>query len=390
MKIPASAKLKMADASTVDLWAPILLLVFPPTLKYFIMNRKNCSRIFLLCLLSFIVCVSTYVSTQKYREVKELFGDAIETESPNSKEALQSEPSEITNPNLIEGPPLEPYAKESINLFDMHKVQDFQSNPLLCATFVSCKRTDLLKRTIKAFIEYMQRVEPDIAYEIVVWDNGSGKDAVSSLLQEFPIDRFVSSRVNTGLSTPFNAMFFELCRSPYIISLEEDWEARQSWPVHFPAIQMGMKVLESNDKLLDVHLKFGDNYPFIDSEWMLTEPNSNMSQFLAEGRVQYHLQSPGKGEGGHWASFQNGATLKHRNRLKLIGRFKNNIGEADYARRAAAMNFSNAHLCWETSASVEKNNRCDQGDPEPKTETLFVHIGTNGRSPGQADFAFED
>lgn len=54
-------------------------------------------------------------------------------------------------------------------LFAVHPVaKDMVATPQICVAFLSCRRVDLLRRTMWSFIAYMQLYEPKVSYELVV------------------------------------------------------------------------------------------------------------------------------------------------------------------------------------------------------------------------------
>ena len=238
----------------------------------------------------------------------------------------------------------------------LHPILDQVESPLLSVVFLSCKRISLLKRSLQAFVRYMAKFEPNILYEIIVWDNNSGDEAKMVLAMDLPIDVLILSSKNVGIASALNSAFFGISRAPYILSLEEDWEAKfDQWSPNFPMIQMSIFILENDPEVLEVWLR-DFNYDLDDhtknrTDWLLTPPNGNFS-FLPGGQVEYKRQYAGD----VWGAYTNGASLKHTSRFDSIGRFSGVNGEYTMALKVKAKGLASAHICLNTDPVV---NRCD-------------------------------
>jgi hypothetical protein len=245
----------------------------------------------------------------------------------------------------------------------------------ICVVFLSCHRLDVLRRSVTAFINYMVSNEPWLTYSIVILDNGSEGDATAILAREIPFDTLIRNIVNQGIGAAMNSLFFGVCRSPYILSLEEDWEARSPWPKEVPALSMAMAVLEQDSKVLEVwlrdHTKKGDHGNI--SSWISTKPAARTRNAAVPAQVEYKRQAAGRSYG----AYTNGASLKHRERLLSVGRFTGVDGEEKFARKVKTAGFTAALLCTNTSHHCEP-------DFIPY-ESLFKHIG-RVRSPGHYIF----
>jgi hypothetical protein len=239
--------------------------------------------------------------------------------------------------------------------------------PQLCAAFLSCSRLHLLNRTINAFVQYMQSHEPNITYQIALVDNGSGEQ-LTSILQRLPIDIYASSKVNVGIAAGMNILYFGLCRnSPYIITLEEDWEARLTWPLSLPSITMSIEILRHDPTVLEVWLRdfdYGLRWHQNRSAWLET----------SSGR-QYRRQYQ---RNGVWGAYTNGASVKDSSRLRDVGFMKGVNGELNYAVRVGQKGYASAHFCPLT------DKRCD-GRFQSST-WVFRHIGDKQRSIGHQYF----
>jgi GT2 family glycosyltransferase len=268
------------------------------------------------------------------------------------------------------------------NLFLYHNIADDKNItfvPDICVVLLSCKRQELLKRTLTAFIKYMYQVEPTITYEFLLWDNGGSTSDLDLLLYEFPIDKLIISRQNMGIAFALNNLFFSACRSPYILSLEEDWEAKyEKWPKNFPALSMSQKILDSDSTVLEVWLRdFDLNFPDHTknrSSWMLTPKYDEFILRAKHGQIQYRRQF----SGDIWGAYTNGASLKDRKKLEKIGKFKGVNGESNFALRVKEAGYASAHLC------PNQVKHCEES--EIVSAILFQHIGTSGRSSGHKKF----
>jgi hypothetical protein len=96
-----------------------------------------------------------------------------------------------------------------------------QDNPLICATLVSHHRFDLLERTMVAAMRHFERDEPEwLTYEWAWYDNGSGQPALD-FSARVQVERKHLSPHNLGLPAAINALVRDLCRAPYLLTLEE-------------------------------------------------------------------------------------------------------------------------------------------------------------------------
>lgn len=96
--------------------------------------------------------------------------------------------------------------------------------PLVCATFISHHRFDLLERTMAAAMRHFDEDEPSwLTYEIAWFDNGSG-EAAAAFAARAQVERARLSEHNLGLPAAINWLYRTGCRAPYLLTLEEDWE----------------------------------------------------------------------------------------------------------------------------------------------------------------------
>ncbi|KAJ3267766.1 hypothetical protein HDV01_004278 [Terramyces sp. JEL0728] len=347
-------------------------------------------KVFWIAYAVFIVtfAVVFFLHTSVYPGNKEA---ADVEQSLNSKEThLETEvQSSIKDPEVEHQNPAEDKTlSPSSNLFDLHPPQKFvwDSPPQVCAVFLSCKRPTLLEKTVSAFIKYMAKNEPNITYETILWDNDSGVEFISNVMHTLPIDRVIVSRQNVGIAYPFDQLLFHNCRSEYILSLEEDWEAQEGFE-NFPVIRMSMDILDSDSKVHEVWLRYDSHgYKHNSSHWLTTPKNPLLQQFISDGQTQYH-RSKGLET---WGTYTNGASLKSRKKFLEIGPYHPPPSRPDseeyfYNQFIQSLDFFSAHLCMNADANLFKRNRCAENETSIHSPQLFVHIGTGSRSPGHAD-----
>ncbi|KAJ3161143.1 hypothetical protein HDU86_007765 [Geranomyces michiganensis] len=278
------------------------------------------------------------------------------------------------------------------SLMDKHLIQkgNPEIKPDLCVTFLSCRRIGYLRQAISRFINYMDKYEKDIAYEMYVTDNDSGPQVVRQISNDFPFDGVLTLRKNIGIGAGLNTLFFGICRGPYILNLEDDWMAKwETWPQEVPVIKQSMRVLETDPKVLEIWLRdFSNQTPYHNnrSGWLTTPsaPPSNMTALKdlkapIMYRQQHHYFPIG------WGAFTNGASLKSRERLLTIGPITGVNGEHAYSKRAGGLGWSSAHLCYDPSGRCTDEYRVH----DVNYDGLFAHGGAH-RSPGNIELGVED
>jgi hypothetical protein len=251
----------------------------------------------------------------------------------------------------------------------------------------------------------MTVVEPGIPWTLQILDNGSGPEAVTNITQQLaPLQtlghavRLVHLQQTIGLSRGFNVLFFDMCAStgaPYVLSLEDDWRARtETWPAGFPVLQASMQALQRHNNLLEVwlrdhHHNFTFNKP---ATWQLENFTAPATWPAASGthgglaargiddspnQLQLHflhlicINEPDN----PWGGYTNGASLKHMQRLKQLGRMPGTDGEAVFSKRACRKGFQVAYICQDTSC-FEPVKQWHDG--------LFEHLGI-ARVPASMD-----
>jgi hypothetical protein len=257
---------------------------------------------------------------------------------------------------------------------------------------LSFNRPHYLIPSVRAFISYMTTIEPDIPWTLQILDNGSRPEALANITAELaPLRslnrvRLVHLEHNLGLSRGFNLLFFNMCAStgaPYILSLEDDWQARSNWSATAPVLQASMQLLQQHDKLLEVwlrdtHVKFRMH---LNATWQ-------QQQFTLAGDSSYSskpwlgLQRPQQQQqqvtlqtllltcdpaSAPWGGYSNGASLKQVGRLRTLGPMPHIDGEADWSFKSCRNGFQVAYICKHPSSCYDPVRQWHWG--------LFEHIG---------------
>jgi hypothetical protein len=286
-------------------------------------------------------------------------------------------------------------SKDVSYLFEKHPLipKNKAIVPEICVALLSCRRVYHLRKTLRAIILYFAKVEPTIIYEIAVLDNNSDHEEIQGILADYPIDIVILRRQNLGIAEGLDVLFHGACRSPFILSLEDDWEARvHIWSPNIPVMAMSMHVLMTDPLVLEIWLRdWSNGLPEHENRtgWLLAPSNPNL---LNGNRIMYRRL--GRTQDSDWGGYTNGASLKHRDKLLRVGYMKvhekNKItdfnGENRYAVRVLDTGYTSAHLClpmW------QREMKCDlvPAKNEPyEMLGLFAHLGEDARSPGFEDF----
>jgi hypothetical protein len=271
-------------------------------------------------------------------------------------------------------------------------------SPLLCAAMLSFNRPHYLVPSVRAFVSYMTAVEPDIPWTLHILDNGSGPEAMGNITAELAplrhLDRIRLVHLEQGisLSRAFNVLFFDMCAStgaPYILSLEDDWQARGNWSATVPIMRASMQLLQRNKRLLEVwlrdcHIGFRMH---LNASWQQEQftlaghpdPRVNSISANTNRHAPYGPQEDKQQEvtlftlmltcdpaSSPWGGYTNGASLKQLDRLEKLGRMPHINGEEDWSAKACWDGWHVAYICQDPSCY----------EPEKQWHTgLFEHIG---------------
>eukprot|EP01098_Paradermamoeba_levis_P016939 TRINITY_DN943_c0_g3_i1.p1 TRINITY_DN943_c0_g3~~TRINITY_DN943_c0_g3_i1.p1 ORF type:complete len:382 (-),score=89.51 TRINITY_DN943_c0_g3_i1:23-1114(-) len=222
--------------------------------------------------------------------------------------------------------------------------------PDLCLAFLSSRRYELLQQSMISIISYLEENEPELNYEVVVFENAARatssdecatNEFQTKILDRFQIDRYGKSYWNFGIAFGLNNLFFGLCRAPFILSLEDDWTWGKREYDSEKALTSGISVLKSDSNLISLYYRWVD------------QDDSNHEEKLhtnAQGeRIPYRWlmgKPSGQNFRAHWA-YANGGTLLKREALNKVG-FLSEEPEAnfqyEYAERAVKNNFYGGYL----------------------------------------------
>jgi GR25 family glycosyltransferase involved in LPS biosynthesis len=118
----------------------------------------------------------------------------------------------------------------SYNIENVKEAEEHFRNPQLVddnkavtITTTTCKRTDLITRTIDSFLECVLDYKKYVKEWIIIDDNSDEKDR-AFMKEKYPFIRFIyKDQSNKGHPKSMN-MFLEEVKTPYIFNLEDDFE----------------------------------------------------------------------------------------------------------------------------------------------------------------------
>ena len=115
----------------------------------------------------------------------------------------------------------------SYNHEKIREAQEHFNNPnedkVVTITTTTCKRTDLITRTIDSFLECVLDYKTYVKEWIIIDDNSNEKDR-QFMKERYPFIRFIyKDETNKGHPKSMN-MFLDEVKTPYIFNLEDDFE----------------------------------------------------------------------------------------------------------------------------------------------------------------------
>ena len=123
-------------------------------------------------------------------------------------------------------------------------------SPEVCVCVLSWNRLDLLRRTLTSAVGLLETLS--VSYEIVWVDNGSNNHTeLTQILLDFPIEKRLLLSSNYGISYGLNTLFFDLCRAPFILTLEEDWVVKPTERLPTTVVQAAAAT-ESGDQIAQI------------------------------------------------------------------------------------------------------------------------------------------
>lgn len=242
-----------------------------------------------------------------------------------------------------------------------------KAQPQLCVALVSCKRPQMLRRTLSA-LQAALAAEPGVAAEVHWVDNGTPAVERNALLAAYGqlLTSAVLHDTNCGVFGALNLLFFTLCgAAPYVLVLEEDWVAVPR-PAGAP-LRRAMDVLAADGRVGSVFLRTAD--------WPAGAAGEDGWRMSPNG-TEYRRHCPAV---AGWGAYTNGASLMRQTTLRAAGLLPVVGGsrwdpEFMYSKRFAA-----AGLC---AAELRLTPACEH----TVCNSAFEHIGGDNSSAGWLEF----
>lgn len=93
---------------------------------------------------------------------------------------------------------------------------------MISVVILSCKRLNSLKRLVDSLVEFFSKIETYKNYEIILVDNGSGKELIDYAEQTELFSKIYSFEKNLGMVGAMSQVFTRL-NGEYILFLEDDF-----------------------------------------------------------------------------------------------------------------------------------------------------------------------
>lgn len=100
---------------------------------------------------------------------------------------------------------------------------------LVSIVILSCKRPVQLKRLCESLFPFLGSIESDHKREVLLVDNGSGRELISYVHSLKGFDRIIAHPVNVGMTIALREAFPQ-CRGEYILLLEDDFVLKEDKP----------------------------------------------------------------------------------------------------------------------------------------------------------------
>lgn len=235
------------------------------------------------------------------------------------------------------------------------------SKPLVCLTFTSAGRPELLQRTVDAAIRHMETYET-IDYEIVWADQGTNTKERNDIARMYQFNSRVFTDRRRGYIWSFNLVYHSLCTAPYVLTLEEDWEfsdklleGTQRKNVVEEAIELLKTLEEAQIKAYGVLLRWERDY------FANRDPPVEVDTKV--GKVKY-IRSISKGGHCKAGAYTNGASVYRRSDLQEFGLMVHD-GECEYSQRAFEKKYFMVSV-WRKDSCLPKDTLCN---------SVVYHIG---------------
>jgi hypothetical protein len=198
----------------------------------------------------------------------------------------------------------------------------------LTVAVLSCKRLELLERTLAAIRPHFERVEPDVRVTWTCFDNGSSP-AERQALEGMGFDLLLLSRENLGQGPALNLLLGAV-RTPLFLLLEDDWALENPADVRF--VEESHAILQADPSLGTVKL---DAMHFIDFD----DRTRYAGPFQVPGRgVKFHVQNPT----GPWGGLCFSPAITRTDAVRRVGAiredepFRKWWAESEYTTRFAS------------------------------------------------------
>eukprot|EP00727_Mastigamoeba_balamuthi_P008208 m51a1_g4008 hypothetical protein (309) ;mRNA; r:551382-552401 len=246
--------------------------------------------------------------------------------------------------------------RSSAKGFLVQRTDPSPADPQLCIAVISCDRPDLLRPTLYRVIDHMEKYET-MPYELVWVDQASDPSTRQKFAQQYQFNkRLVVDRAR-GFGWPFNMAYFGLCRAPYVLILEEDWEA-------IKGVEEGLRepkfVQEAMEILANYHNKslYGVMLRSAPEDRVYTSGPFKVTTSLGVSEVVERRSNVPK---THNYTYTNGATVYDRAKLQDIGYFNEKVKDAewDYGVRAYNMGYFLGSV-WRKSSCKPEDSTCNR------------------------------
>lgn len=185
---------------------------------------------------------------------------------------------------------------------------------MLTLTITSCKRLELLTKTLNSFLENC--LDLDMISEIILVDDGSNVkelEKIISLLEKFnkPYIMVYKSELNKGHVESLNILW-DYIKTDYIIHLEDDWLFTKK--DNF--ILKSMQIMNEDNTIKQVLLRTNPDIMAVDQTTLLTNKGLEYIKYNYKGTG--HLDRLGRVA---WPSFNLNPSIINFKDVKTLGYF---------------------------------------------------------------------
>lgn len=281
------------------------------------------------------------------------------------------------------------YNIESVKEAEEHfrNPQLVDDNKAVTITTTTCKRTDLITRTIDSFLECVLDYKKYVKEWIIIDDNSNEKDR-AFMKEKYPFIRFIyKDQSNKGHPKSMN-MFLEEVNTPYIFNLEDDFEffRRDNF---FERMHSVLELDKSYGQCL-MNINYTEDTDSGNAIWgstMRYSPVNKMRYFIHNYYTGKKLEEEQRKLNGpsclYWPHFSFRVGLTKTSVLKEIGKYDETAKhfEMEYAHRYVSKGYKTtfldgiycAHIGRRTyERNTEKKNAYDLNEEVQFGETHRV------------------